>query len=248
MAKGSGLGDNLYVGGYDLSGDVGSLQSIRGGPGLLDVTSINRSAFERIGGLRDGEISFNSFFNDAAGQQHLALRGLPTADVHLMYCRGTTLGNPSACLVAKQINYDPSRPADGSLTFQIQALANAFGLSWGKLLTAGKRTDTSATNGTGVDFGSGSLAFGLSAFLQVFSFAGTSVTVTIQESSDDGGGDAYAAVTGGAFAAASGITAERIETSLSQTVERYLRVVTTGTFSSAVFAVMVNRHEVAVAY
>lgn len=252
MAKQSGLGDNAYVAGYDLSGDIAALTAIRGGPALLDVTAINKSAFERIGGLREGEISFNTWFNDAAGQEHIALRGLPTADVLVMYARGTTLGNPGAFITAKQVNYDWTRAADGSLQGAVQALANAYGLTWGKLLTAGKRTDTGATNGTGVDFaGGGSKLFGLVAQLQVFAFTGTDATVRIQESSDDGAGDAYANVTGGAFTQiTSGPAAERIVSSLTQMVERYLRVITetTGGFSSLVFAVACERHEVAVAY
>ena len=43
-----------------------------------------------------------------------------------MYTRGTTLGNPAACMVAKQINYDPTRAADGSLTIAVQAEANCL--------------------------------------------------------------------------------------------------------------------------
>jgi hypothetical protein len=35
MAKQSGLGDNLYVAGYDLSGDIGSLETISGRLALL---------------------------------------------------------------------------------------------------------------------------------------------------------------------------------------------------------------------
>ena len=251
MAKSGGLGDFLAVAGYDISGDVGSLQSIRGGPALLDVTAINKSAMERIGGLRDGEISFNSFFNDAALQEHVALKGLPTADVQLMYLRGEALASYGACMVAKQVNYDWARGEDGSLIGTIQALANGYGLTWGKQLTAGKDNVTGAGNGTGVDFGTGSVSFGLVAFLQVFAFTGTDVTFTIQESSDDAGGDPYAAVTGGAFTqVTSGPTSERIVTSLTQTVERYLRVVraTSGGFSSCDYAVVCERHPVAVAY
>ena len=30
MAKSSGLGDNFYIGGYDLSGDVASLGQVQG--------------------------------------------------------------------------------------------------------------------------------------------------------------------------------------------------------------------------
>ena len=38
------------------------------------------------------------------------------------------------------------------------------------------------------------------------------------------------------------VTAERIETALDQTVERYLRIKTTGTFNPCTFAIMVKRY------
>src|SRR5437868_5345936 len=106
MAKTSGLGDNFYVGGYDLSGDTASLDEIGGGPAVIDVTGINKSAFERIGGLRDGRIEWTSHFNpDTVGvtfTEHTALAGLPTTDVGLMYFRGTILDSPVAAMVGKQ--------------------------------------------------------------------------------------------------------------------------------------------------
>jgi len=81
---------------------------------------------------------------------------------------------------------------------------------------------------------------GLVAYLQVFSFSGTSVTATIQESSNNGAGDAFAAVTGGAFTAVSAAPAtQRIATATNLAVERYLRVALTGTYSSAVLAIVV---------
>ena len=245
--KQSGLGDNLYVAGYDLSGDVGSLEKISGGPAALEVTGIDKSAFERIGGPRDGMVDFTSFFNPSTDRAHDRLSTLPTTDVIVSYLRGTTLGNPAASLVAKQLNYDGARNDDGSFKFKVTAAANGYGLEWGRNLTAGKRTDTSAGNGTGVD-GAASSSFGLQAYLHVFAFTGTSVTVKLQESSDDGAGDAYADVTGGAFTAATGITSQRIATASNLTVERYLRVTTTGTFSNAIFAVVVVRNEVAVSF
>jgi hypothetical protein len=248
MAKTAGMGDNFYLAGYDLSGDIGALSKIAGGPAPLVVTGIDQSAFDRIGGVREGGMDWQAWFNPAAGQAHPRLGSLPTADVIATYCRGTTLGNPAAGCVAKQINYDGSRGDDGAFTFAVQAQCNGFGLEWGRQLTAGKRTDGSATNGSSVDFGTGSTAFGLQAYLHVFAFTGTSVTVKIQESSDDGSGDAFADVTGGGFTAATGITSQRIATAAGLTVERYLRVVTTGTFSNAVFAVMVNRNATATVF
>jgi hypothetical protein len=247
MTKQTGLGDNCYVDIYDLSGDVGALDSISGGPNPLEVTAIDKSAKERLGGVRDGTVEFTSFFDKAAGAEHLALRGLPTTDRIVSYFRGTALGGPAASLVAKQLNYDATRGEDGSLTFKINAVANGFGLEWGQSLTAGKRTDSAATNGSGVDFAASS-AFGLQAYLHVFAFTGTSATVKLQESSDNAGTDPYADVTGGAFTTVTGATSERIATSSGLTVERWLRVVTTGTFSNLVFAVIVARNLTAVTF
>lgn len=241
MTKQTGLGDQLYIAGYNLSGDVGSLSRIGGGPAALELTGIDKSAFERVGGHRDGGIAFSAWFNKATAQAHLRLSPLPTADQVASYYRGSTLGGSAASCIAKQINYDGARGADGSLTFAVDLQSNGYGLEWGTQLTAGTRTDTAATNGTGVDFAA-SHAFGLQAYLQVFAFSGTDATVTIQESSDNGAGDAFAAVTGGAFTQiTAGRTAERISTATNQTVERYLRVVTTtsGGFTSLAFAVMV---------
>jgi hypothetical protein len=246
----SGLAQAFYYGGYDLSGDTGSANDLGGGlVGTQDVTPINKSAYQRVGLLRDGRISWTSFFNDAVGQAHERLSALPTADRHLMWLTGSTIGSPAACMVGKQIDYNPNRPQDGSLTIAVNAQANGFGLEWCDLLTAGVRTDTTATNGASLDLGTGSTAFGLQAYLQVISFTGTSVTIKLQESSDNGSGDAWADVTGGAFTAVTaGRTVERIQTSRSQTVERYLRVATTGTFSNVQFVVAVNRNDVEVLF
>lgn len=98
-------------------------------------------------------MEFTSYFNPASGEIHSRLKTLPYTDVHLYYARGTTLGNPAACMVAKQINYDGTRGDDGDFKFAVQAQANGFGLEWGQQLTAGRRTDTGATSGTGVEVG-----------------------------------------------------------------------------------------------
>lgn len=199
---------------------------------------------QRIGGLRNGEISFNSFFNPTAGQEHTVLSALPRTDQHVMYCRGTTLGNPAACMIGKQLDYNPTRAANGALTFAIQAQANGYGLEWGRLLTAGLRTDTTATNGTGVD-GTAQTTFGAQAYLQVTAFTGTDVTVKIQDSADN---VSFADVSGFAFAATTAAhTTQRIATSNAATIRRYLRAVTTtsGGFTSVTFSVMVNRNQIA---
>lgn len=247
MAKQSGLGDNFYLGGYDLSGDTQSLDEIGGGPALIEVTGIDKSAFERIGGLRDGRIEWTSYFNDGSGLNgtHNRLATLPYTDRHLMYLRGTALGGAAACMVGKQLNYDPTRADDGKLTIKVRAESNAYGLEWGNTLTAGKRTDTAATNGTGIDTVA-SASFGGQAYLQVFAFTGTDVTVKIQDSADN---VSFADVTSFAFTqiTSTNPAVERIALSNTATIRRYVRAstVTTGGFTSLQFAVVLVKNETA---
>lgn len=259
MAKKSGLAQAFYLGGYNLSGDTGAGNDIGGGvTGTQDVTGIDKEAYERKGLLRDGRLSWTSFFNpetaaDDPGvtedRAHVVLSSLPTTDRHVMWATGSTIGSPTACMVGKQIDYNPTRGQDGSLTISVQAQANGYGLEWADLLTAGIRTDTTATNGASLDLGTGSTAFGLQAYLHVFAFTGTSATIKLQESSDNGGADAWADVTGGSFTAVSSAPgAQRLQTGRTQTVERYLRVATTGTFTNLQFAVAVIRNDTSVVF
>jgi hypothetical protein len=246
--KESGLGDNFYVDGFDLSGDIGSLSKIACPMSPLEVTGVNKLAFERIGGKRDGEIDWTAFHNTSVGQEHAVLSTLPTTDRIASYWHTTTLGREVATIIGKQVNYDPTRGTDGSLTFAVQALGNGFCMEWGNSLTAGIRADSTATNGTAFDMnglGGASTAFGWQAYLHVFGVTGTSVTATIQDSADN---VTFAGLTGGGFTAATTTGAQRIAGAGNATVRRYLRIATTGTFSAATFAINFVRNTVAVSF
>lgn len=241
MAKSTGLGANFYLDGVDLSGDTNSLGTISQAVNPIEVTGLDKSAVERLPGRLDGTIDFTSYFNPT--NAHPALSTRPRGDRILTFWHRPQLGALSAAMVAKQLNYDPTREAEGGLTVAVQALANAWWLDWCVGVTPGKRTDTTGTTGTGVDFGNPapqSYAFGMQAYLHVFAFTGTSATVTIQASNDNGVGDPYAAVSGGAFAAVTTAnTAQRLANARNAAMKRWLRVVTTGTFTNLQFAVSV---------
>ncbi|KUN03144.1 hypothetical protein AQI95_24615 [Streptomyces yokosukanensis] len=249
MSKSSGLGDNLYIAGFDASGDISAISNVGGGPAALDFTAINKSAFERQGGLRDGRLEMTTYFNhvQAGTGTHEKLSALPRTDVILTYCRGTALGNPAACLVAKQINYDGTRATDGAFTFAVSAQANGYGLGWGQQLTAGLRTDSAATNGTSIDT-TASVSFGAQAYLQVTAMTGTDATVKIQDSADN---VSFADVAGLSFTQVTAAPAsQRIATASGATIRRYLRAVTvtTGGFTSLTFNVVVVKNQVAVSF
>ena len=101
MVKESGLGDRLFVNGYDLSGDVGSIQTIGTSLAEQDVTGIDKSAVERLQLLGDGQLTFASYFtggatsDSAAVHAHQRLKTLSTTAV-ATYLRGTTQGGAAA--------------------------------------------------------------------------------------------------------------------------------------------------------
>jgi hypothetical protein len=247
MAKQSGLGDNLYVDGHNVSGDVGSVDTVAAPQNLLDVTGIDKSAHERIGALRDGNIKFTAFFDAAVGQAHSVLRTLPTTDRYVAYFRGTAIGNPAAAMLAKQIGYDGKRGTDGSYTLVVDCQGNGYGLEWGNQLTPGLRNDTTATSGTANDFGA-STSGGWQAYLHVNAFTGTDVTIKLQDSADN---TSFTDLAGGAFTQVTTAPgAQRISAGSSATVRRYVRAVTTtsGGFTSLTFAVVFVKNSVQVVF
>lgn len=250
MGKASGLGAGFWVDGVDLSGDIGSLSRINSARGVNEVPGIDVEAQERVHAHRDGGLEFSAWMNKAAGAAHPTLSTVPSTNRIASYLhRKSLLGGTACALVCKQLDYAPSRPTDASLTWTVTAESNGFGMEWGQLLTAGKRTDTGATAGTSVDMEGAATSFGLQAYLHVFAFTGTDVTVKLQMD-DNSGFTSATDVTGGGFAAINAGNpaphAQRIQTARDASIERYLRVTTTtsGGFSNLVFGVVVKRNQV----
>ena len=159
----------------------------------------------------------------------------------MSYFRGQAIGNPAASLNAKQLNYDATRANTGELTFKVEGDGDGYGLEWGIQLTPGTRTDSAATAGAFYDNAAGS-TFGGQAYFHLTAFSGTSVTIDIQSATTSGGSYSSTGLTTTAMVA---IGAQRLATSNSATINRYLKVITTGTFSNAVFAVVFVRNQTA---
>jgi hypothetical protein len=254
-AKRTGLGMEYYVDGIDLSNDAGSFARIAGGMAVvLPQTGINKSAYERAGGGRTGALDAQLWFNKATGQEHLTLSTGTSSDRLVSAIVSPALGGPVACLVCKQLDYSMNRESSAQLTVQTPNLSNSYGLEWTELLTTGttvaKQTFGAAGNGTGLDYGAtiATTAFGLQAYMQVLAFTGTSATVNIQHSDDNAAGDPYATITGGSFTAATAVGTQRIATSRTESIKRWLRINVTGTFSNFIVMVSVAKNLTAVAF
>jgi hypothetical protein len=307
--KTTGLGDHLWITGRDVANDTSTI-TVSSPVATIDVTGIDKFAHERILGLRDGKFDLTTHWNSGVGGIHSVLSPLPTTDIISTYCRGYGLGSPAASIVAKQLNYDPTRGTDGSLTEKSELDTNGYATDWGVQLTNGARTDTTATNGAAWDFGGGfttpavpasgtpvtntsampaqvvisggtmtnvsvngvtvgtgagtytvpagqaitltytaaptwtwalQTSFGWQAYLHVSAFTGTSATIKLQDSADN---TTFADVASGAFAAVTGGVplAQRIAVGGTATLRRYVRVATTGTFTTCTFLVQVTQN------
>jgi len=311
--KVTGLGDNFYVGGYNLSPDVSSLDTLSSPVQLIDITTFTYKAYSRLGGKRDGAISFTTLLDInypvisnpgmpasntpvtntygypvyvtitggtltnvlvngvsvgttagtyavpvlgtiaityslaptwnwfALGTEHNALAPLPTSDVIFSYFQGSAVGNPAASMNAKQVDYDPTRGTDASITFKVDAQANSYGLEWGRQLTAGPRTDNGATTGAYFDSGVAGGAYGCQAYLHIFSLVGTNVDVTVTHATTSGG--TYTTLLD--FGSQTAIGGYRQTVSNTTQVNEFLKVVTAGTFSQVIFAVNFVKNQTA---
>jgi len=112
-------------------------------------------------------------------------------------------------------------------------LAGSGGLSRGRFLAS--KTSTGAENLGGVNMGATAAGAVFRAIFRLIAFSGTNITLTVEESQNDGAGDAYAAISGvnsGALTAPGVVAAQA-----TAATEAWKRLAITGTFSSALVAV-----------
>lgn len=240
MSKKSGLGNRLYVAGYDISGDVGAVSNIATPRGVQENTGINKSATERLLLKVDAALDFDTWFNDATGELHDALSGLPTADVLAIFAQGTTRGDVGFGLTAKQLNYDWSRAEDGGLagSTNLQQSGGERPI-WGEMIAV-KETLASAGSLTGhIDVGAAQTNSGVVAHLHIFAKGSGTPTVLLEDSSDTTDGDDGSWDTIGTFTIQTARTAERL--TVAGDVEKALRIRVTGTFTNLVVACLIRR-------
>jgi len=239
MAKVSGLGVRLYAAGYDLSGDVNVVDAIGYTQEMLDVTTLDLEATSRLAGLSDASLTVNGWFE--ALSDHTAYTSntgkMPTADQVVFTQMGTALGDPFAGLTAKEATYVVTRASGSALATTATYSSTAGQQSeWGVTLTASKTTNASAASGTGVD-NAASSANGCVAYLEAMSLTSGTCVVKVQHSTDN---STWAdLITFTSVTTANVPFAQR--STASGTINRYLRVNTSGTFSTIVFVAGVAR-------
>lgn len=224
----------VYANGYDISGhtsDIGPLIQ------TYDITSVAGLSWEVKGALLGqptlGIGTLNGIYDNTATTGLQAVMGSSGNAKKIMIAIGMSAvpaaGDPCYVGEFNQLAFTVE-PGENMATATIPFGNNKpaginYESPWGKLLHA-KASETGANTGTGVDF-LGAGTNGGYLMYQIFSITGTgTVTISIDESSDNGSSDAFAALTGatsGAIATASAPTSGIIQLAKTAAIEQYLR-------------------------
>jgi hypothetical protein len=139
VTKVSGLGAALYVDEFDISGDIGAMSSMSMTTNLQDVTGLDKDGTERLTLRNDAEMSYDAFWNAAAGRSIPVLEPLETAVA--TYVNGRTIGSRTRTLTGVKSSWTATRGPDGSIAANGQLQASiGRPLEGGLLLTVGKQT------------------------------------------------------------------------------------------------------------
>lgn len=223
----------VYVNGYDMSGYTRSI-----GPLIqtYDTNNITCLTWEVQGALLNQPTLGIGTLNGVLDSNTGALHTLSTAglDRKVMVAIGDQAdpvnGVPVYMGEFPQAGY-MSETGDQMVTVNMPFSMNTpstgmlYENPWGKLLHA-KGSETEANTATGVDFGAAGTKGGYLMY-QIFSITGTgTVTISVDESSDNDDTDNFAALTGatsGAIATASAPTSGIIQLGKTAAIEQYLR-------------------------
>lgn len=224
MAFGHGKNEVVLINGSDMSAYLNAA-SIPMEKETAETTVFGNAAKTRLSGLRDGSMSFEGFFDGAALAADVIFEALLTRLTEALFedwPAGDALGAIGYCMEAFETSYEVTGSVGDVVGISVEAEADA-GIERCTSLQSISSDITATANGSTED-NSASSASGGSAYLQVTGKAGgTSLDVTLRESTDNFAGDDTLLGTFAQNTAAN--VAERI--TFTGTVKRYVRAIWT---------------------
>ena len=234
MAKVSNLATRIYLDQYDLSGVLNSSQ-MEVEQELATVTAFADAGPRRVVGSYDLRHSDLGLFDPADGaydEQIHALLG-DDGDHHLCKLFGShSEGGVAYETIVRPMSSPRSAERGGAvmLNFDTEGAAGHF-----RGIVLAHATSTGAEDRSGHNQGVTSSGTVYRAVFRVLSFAGTDLTLKVQDSDDDGSTDAYADVVGltsGSLTDIGVVSAEVVAAT-----KAWKRVAVSGTFTSALVLV-----------
>ena len=229
MSKFPAHGTRILLDQYDISGYVNSFD-LPFAQETPDVTSFADAGPRRVVGNYDYSSSVLGFFDGADDAVDEILHGLLAneSDHYLTKMPGASAEGGIAYDLLVSLTRKPLSAATGGAVLLNIESAGRNGAVRGHIL--GNLTSTGAGNRAGVNQGVKASGVVYAVIFRVLSFTGTNITLKIQESSDDGAGDAYADVASLTSGALTAIGVVRATTTAAMEAWRRLNI--SGTFTS----------------
>jgi hypothetical protein len=221
---------------YNLSGFL-SDSSVAAEQDLEDTTTYGDTGHEFTPTLKNGTINFSGIWRGDTGEPDpilsAAMGSLPGEPVSWFPAGFATIGNRAWLAKTRAQSFQPGGSVAGVVLFAYAAQCDG-GLDSGIVLHP-FAAETGTSDGTAVDHGAATANGGI-ANLHASAFTGTSMTSKIQHSVN---GSVWVDLV--TFTAVSAATSQHVEVAPGTTVNRHLREVRSGTFSSCIFCVAFAR-------
>lgn len=227
-----GKGAAVLVDEFDLSAFLNTVDAAATAD-TAEVTTFGNSSKTYIAGTKDATISLGGFFDGAVGAVDEVLQSALGGSAIISVCPAgvATIGNRCSLADCLTTSYSVAATVGDAVSVSAEAQVTGGLLPGVVLASLVARTATGQT--AAVD-NAASTAGGAKAFLHITAFTGTNVTVKVQESPDNSTwADMITYTAATAIGSQSGTAAG--------TIDRYLRVDISGTFTSVTFAVTIAR-------
>lgn len=231
MAFSGGYNTRFMLAGYDLSTYLNQA-SKSGTTDALDTSTFGSQWRSAIPGLKAGQMSVRGFSDNSAGAVTAVLGSCFASNNKIVtsFDIGDTFGNLGWAMSALETDYGITSPVDGVTQIEASFTSNTGFDPVISLRALAAATGTG--NGSTYDNG-GATSNGGAGYLQLTSFSGTNITVSINHSTDNFSANDVQLLAFAQVTAAN--SAERV--AFTGTCNRYRRIVIAGTFTSVTFQV-----------
>lgn len=243
MANIHGKNTVAYIAGFDLTTflNKASMDFMKE---LIETPTFGSTYMSRIAGENDGKLELGGLWDGTATTGIDARADAQMTGAQLVTTIGlngsvTGLTNRAGLFLLRQGNYKTEPKRGQAIAFSLSGEADGY--AYLGYWLHNMQAETSASNTVGFDWGSPvgvAPGVGFVAHIQCLAFLGTSITATIEHSTN---GSVWTALTGGAFSAISAANSSQQLTQAAVPVNQFTRLAWTGTFSSATFAVALAR-------
>ena len=234
MSKLANIATRVYMDEFDISGDMNAF-TLNINQVTPVVTAFSDTGPRRVVGDYDYDASYTGFLEPTtvlSDEQIFALLGSAT-DHFIASCPGANAEGSIVYEGTYRLTGEPRSADVGNVVMVSFDVAGSGGLVRGVIL--GNSTETGSGQSTGRNQGATVSPEEYQVVFRLLAFTGTDITMKVQESSNDGGGDPYADISGLTSGALTGIGVVRV--SVTASTEAWKRLDFSGTFSSATILV-----------